>query len=206
MATGRKDPQIVRLLTLGDSGTGKSSLLLRYTQNEFTREYMATIGIDFRLKTIEVKGKVVKVQIWDTAGQERFRTITHNYYRSTHGIALVYDVTKLETFQAIRKWVKDVHQYADSNVNLILVGNKCDLPNREVEKTAGQELADSYGIPFFETSAKADICVTDAFAALVHAVVGRIFASKEEQVDDKKTVKLNTQNTASGGVNKQGCC
>ena len=93
-------PQIIRLLTLGDMGAGKSSLLLRYTQNEFNVEYMPTIGIDFRLKTVEIKGKTVKVQVWDTAGQERFRTITHNYYRGAHGIALVYDVTSKQSFDS----------------------------------------------------------------------------------------------------------
>jgi len=106
-------PSIVRLLTLGDSGAGKSSLLLQYTQGEFTHEYMPTIGIDFRLKTIEMNGKQIKVQVWDTAGQERFRTITHNYYRGAHGIALVYDVTNEQSFQNIRKWIQDVHTYAE---------------------------------------------------------------------------------------------
>jgi small GTP-binding protein len=117
-------PQIIRLLTLGDSGAGKSSLLLRYTQNEFNVEYMPTIGIDFRLKTVDVKGKTVKVQVWDTAGQERFRTITHNYYRGAHGIALVYDVTSKQSFDNIRKWIADVKSFAESNVNIVLIGNK----------------------------------------------------------------------------------
>jgi len=125
-------PSIVRLLTLGDSGAGKSSLLLQYTQGEFTHEYMPTIGIDFRLKTIEMNGKQIKVQVWDTAGQERFRTITHNYYRGAHGIALVYDVTNEQSFQNIRKWIQDVHTYAESNVSIVLIGNKCDLESKKV--------------------------------------------------------------------------
>eukprot|EP00457_Paulinella_chromatophora_P019446 gb/GEZN01021120.1/.p1 GENE.gb/GEZN01021120.1/~~gb/GEZN01021120.1/.p1 ORF type:complete len:215 (-),score=31.72 gb/GEZN01021120.1/:16-636(-) len=170
-------PAIVRLLTIGDSGAGKSSLLLRYTQNEFTVEYMPTIGIDFRLKTIEIKGKTVKVQVWDTAGQERFRTITHNYYRGAHGIALVYDVTHEGSFQNIRKWIQDVRTYAEDSVNIVLIGNKCDLESKIViDKARGQELADEYNIDFFETSAKADIQVQEAFTRLVTSVCDRLFS------------------------------
>jgi len=169
-------PQIVRLLTLGDSGAGKSSLLLRYTQNEFSTDYMPTIGIDFRLKTVEMKGKTIKVQVWDTAGQERFRTITHNYYRGAYGIALVYDVTMQSSFDNIRKWIQDVQTYAESSVNIVLIGNKCDLTDKRVVETEkGRELAKEYGIPFFETSAKADINVQEAFSALVKQVCDRLF-------------------------------
>lgn len=168
-------PQIIRLLTLGDSGAGKSSLLLRYTQNEFNVEYMPTIGIDFRLKTVDVKGKTIKVQVWDTAGQERFRTITHNYYRGAHGIALVYDVTNMQSFENIRKWIQDVHTYAESSVNIVLIGNKCDLSDKKVvDPSRGKALAQEYGIEFYETSAKADINVQEAFTALVNQVCDRV--------------------------------
>eukprot|EP01006_Ploeotia_vitrea_P040563 TRINITY_DN66434_c3_g1_i1.p2 TRINITY_DN66434_c3_g1~~TRINITY_DN66434_c3_g1_i1.p2 ORF type:complete len:202 (+),score=77.25 TRINITY_DN66434_c3_g1_i1:207-812(+) len=193
MSAGK--PAIVRLLTLGDSGAGKSSLLLRYTQNEFTAEYMPTIGIDFRLKTIDVNGKTVKVQVWDTAGQERFRTITHNYYRGAHGIALVYDVTMDGSFQNIRKWIQDVHTYAEQHVNLVLIGNKCDLSHEKVvEKGRGQQLADEYDIPFFETSAKTGQCVDDAFSTLVKAVCDRIFNTGGGGGGGKR-VNVNKTNT-----------
>jgi len=173
---------VVRLLTLGDSGAGKSSLLLRYTQNEYTAEYMPTIGIDFRLKTVEVEGKMVKVQVWDTAGQERFRTITHNYYRGAHGIALVYDVTHEASFNNIRKWIQDVHTYAEQSVNIVLIGNKCDLDQKKtVETERGQALAEEYDIKFFETSAKADINVQAAFSSLVQAVCDRVFADSKSK-------------------------
>jgi len=193
-------PAIVRLLTIGDSGAGKSSLLLRYTQNEFTVEYMPTIGIDFRLKTIDVKGKTVKVQVWDTAGQERFRTITHNYYRGAHGIALVYDVTQEGSFQNIRKWIQDVRTYAEDSVNIVLIANKSDLDTkRQVERARGQELADEYGIAFFETSAKADILVQEAFTSLVNSVCDRLFA---ENGGTKKGEALRVD----GSGPKKACC
>jgi Ras-related protein Rab-8A len=198
-------PAIVRLLTIGDSGAGKSSLLLRYTQNEFTVEYMPTIGIDFRLKTIKIKDKLVKVQVWDTAGQERFRTITHNYYRGAHGIALVYDVTHEGSFQNIRKWIQDVRTYAEDSVNIVLIGNKCDL-ERKVEKKAGENLAEEYGIPFFETSAKQDINVQEAFTALVNAVCDRLFSEggPKNKKDGNQTVSLD--DGSGGGGGKKKCC
>jgi len=197
-------PSIVRLLTLGDSGAGKSSLLLRYTQNEFTHEYMPTIGIDFRLKTIEVKGKTIKVQVWDTAGQERFRTITHNYYRGAHGIALVYDVTNEASFQNIRKWIQDVHTYAEQSVNLVLIGNKCDLVHKKVVETSrGQALADEYDIKFFETSAKNDTNVEEAFTTLVEAVVDRMFSSNPSQQPEANAPKTLSPDSAPP---QKKCC
>jgi small GTP-binding protein len=169
---------------------------------------MPTIGIDFRLKTIDVKGKTVKVQVWDTAGQERFRTITHNYYRGAHGIALVYDVTHEGSFQNIRKWIQDVRTYAEDTVNIVLIGNKSDLESkRAVEKSRGQDLAKEYDILFFETSAKADVNVQEAFTALVGAVCERMFAdpnSKQKKPvqngGGKKEVDLEKDE------GKKGCC
>jgi Ras-related protein Rab-8A len=181
-------PQIIRLLTLGDSGAGKSSLLLRYTQNEFNVEYMPTIGIDFRLKTVEVKGKTVKVQVWDTAGQERFRTITHNYYRGAHGIALVYDITSKASFDNIRKWIADVQSYAESHVNIVLIGNKCDLQDQRVIDTEqGRAVAKEYDIDFYEASAKTDLNVREAFDGLVNQVCERVIAG-----NGKKTTKVTS--------------
>jgi len=201
-------PLIVRLLTLGDSGAGKSSLLLRYTQNEFAGEYMPTIGIDFRLKTIELNGRVVKVQVWDTAGQERFRTITHNYYRGAHGIALVYDCTHESSFSNIKKWIQDVHTYAESNVNIVLIGNKCDLTTERVVDTArGQQVADEYHISFFETSAKADINVQEAFTDLVKKVCERMFDDQGTSRRDTSTTKAPVQvSSGGGGGMKDKCC
>jgi len=196
-------PAIVRLLTLGDSGAGKSSLLLRYTQNEFSVEYMPTIGIDFRLKTVELRGRTIKVQVWDTAGQERFRTITHNYYRGAHGIALVYDVTHQASFDNIRKWIADVHTYAESTVNIVLIGNKCDLADRRAIPTeAGVALAKEYNIQFFETSAKQDIQVQEAFGALVKQVSDRLFGDPKAGQTGSATGTVDV----SPSTQKKSCC
>lgn len=114
----------------------------------------------------------------DTAGQERFRTITHNYYRGAHGIALVYDVTSTASFDNIKTWIAGVHKYADQDVAMALIGNKCDMTSsRAVSREEGQVLADHHGIAFFETSAKASINVDDAFNYLIRKVCDRLFSA-----------------------------
>ncbi|KAH0896307.1 hypothetical protein HID58_045875, partial [Brassica napus] len=135
------------------AGVGKSCLLLRFSDGSFTTSFITTIGIDFKIRTIELDDKRIKLQIWDTAGQERFRTITTAYYRGAMGILLVYDVTDETSFNNIRNWIRNIEQHASDNVNKILVGNKADMDEskRAVPTSRGQALADEYGIKFFET-------------------------------------------------------
>jgi len=155
---------LIKLLMIGDSGVGKSCLLLRFSDDSFTPTFITTIGIDFKIKTIELNGKRVKLQIWDTAGQERFRTITTAYYRGANGILMVYDVTDENSFLNIRNWMKSIDQHASDSVKRILIGNKADMTNEKVIETErGQALADEYGIKFFEASAKTNGNVTEAF-------------------------------------------
>ncbi|XP_044342010.1 ras-related protein RAB1BV isoform X1 [Triticum aestivum] len=144
---------LIKLLLIGDSGVGKSCLLLRFSDGSFTTSFITTIGIDFKIRTIELDGKRIKLQIWDTAGQERFRTITTAYYRGAMGILLVYDVTDESSFNNIRNWIRNIEQHASDNVNKILIGNKADMDEskRAVSTAKGQALADEYGIQFFET-------------------------------------------------------
>lgn len=136
MDSYEKRPPVIKLLTLGDSGGGKSSLLLRYTDDEFSDEFVTTIGMDFKFKRVLVNNdKPVKVQIWDTAGQERFRTITQNYYRGAHGIILVCSVDDNESKQNVKRWLEDVRKIIrGENFNAILVMNKCDIAKNKVKK------------------------------------------------------------------------
>jgi Ras-related protein Rab-8A len=127
---------LVKLLLIGDSGVGKSCLLLRFSDDSFTTSFITTIGIDFKIRTIEQEGKRLKLQIWDTAGQERFRTITTAYYRGAMGILLVYDVTDEQSFNNIRNWMRQIQQHASDNVNKVLIGNKCDMLDKKVIDTA----------------------------------------------------------------------
>lgn len=121
-----------KLLLIGDSGVGKSCLLLRFADDTYTESYISTIGVDFKIRTIDLDGKTIKLQIWDTAGQERFRTITSSYYRGAHGIIVVYDCTDQDTFNNVKQWLEEIDRYACDNVNKLLVGNKCDLHTKKV--------------------------------------------------------------------------
>ncbi|CAD7688831.1 unnamed protein product [Nyctereutes procyonoides] len=145
---------LFRLLLIGDSGVGKTCLLCRFTDNEFHSSHISTIGVDFKMKTIEVDGIKVRIQIWDTAGQERYQTITKQYYRRAQGIFLVYDISSERSYQHIMKWVSDVDEYAPEGVQKILIGNKADEEQkRQVGREQGQQLAKEYGMDFYETSA-----------------------------------------------------
>jgi Ras-related protein Rab-8A len=166
---------LIKLLLIGDSGVGKSCLLLRFSDDSFTTSFITTIGIDFKIKTIELDGKRIKLQIWDTAGQERFRTITTAYYRGAMGILLVYDVTDEQSFQNIKNWIRNIEQHAADNVDKILVGNKCDIVTEKVVETKrGEELAEEYGINFFETSAKSNINVVESFTSIAQDIKTRL--------------------------------
>merc|ERR1711939_321481 len=135
---------LIKLLLIGDSGVGKSCLLCRYADDVFNSNFIATIGIDFKVRTIELDGKKIKLQIWDTAGQERFRTITQAYYRGAMGILLVYDVGDIKSFEAIANWMKNIDACASETVVRVLIGNKCDLEDRKVTKERGEAVAEEY--------------------------------------------------------------
>merc|ERR1712224_266608 len=193
---------LIKLLLIGDSGVGKSCLLLRFSEDSFTTSFITTIGIDFKIKTIELDGKRIKLQIWDTAGQERFRTITTAYYRGAMGILLVYDVTDENSFQNIRNWVRNIEQHAADNVDKILIGNKCDMKDQKVvDKSRGQELANHYNIRFFETSAKSDINVKDAFYAISKDIKKRLMDSNTKPESGGGAISLG-----KGGNQNGGCC
>ncbi|GET01708.1 signal recognition particle subunit SRP68-like [Rhizophagus clarus] len=188
------------LLLIGDSGVGKSCLLLRFSDDSFTPSFITTIGIDFKIRTIELDGKRIKLQIWDTAGQERFRTITTAYYRGAMGILLVYDVTDERSFKNIRNWFSNIEQHASEGVNKILIGNKCDwVEKKAITKEQGQALADEFGIKFLETSAKANINVEEAFFTLARDIKKRLIDThaQEQQNTHNKRLELDNKNTKS---------
>ncbi|VDO59897.1 unnamed protein product [Schistosoma margrebowiei] len=162
---------LLKLLLIGDSGVGKSCLLLRFADETFNETYISTIGVDFKIRTIDLNGKVVKLQIWDTAGQERFRTITSSYYRGAQGIIIVYDITDQSTFANVQSWLHEISCYANSTVSRLLVGNKCDLANRRaVETSVAKEFADKNQMSFIETSAKDATNVENAFLKMAEKI------------------------------------
>ncbi|XP_022869510.1 ras-related protein RABE1c-like isoform X1 [Olea europaea var. sylvestris] len=211
---------LIKLLLIGDSGVGKSCLLLRFSDGSFTTSFITTIGIDFKIRTIELDGKRIKLQIWDTAGQERFRTITTAYYRGAMGILLVYDVTDESSFNIlspfvkvdsfvrldIRNWIRNIEQHASDNVNKILVGNKADMDEskRAVPTSRGQALADEYGIKFFETSAKTNMNVEEVFFSIARDIKQRLAESDSKA--EPQTIKITQADQTAGASQKSACC
>uniref|UniRef100_R4FN30 Ras-related protein Rab-35 n=3 Tax=Rhodnius TaxID=13248 RepID=R4FN30_RHOPR len=191
----REYDHLFKLLIIGDSGVGKSSLLLRFADNTFTGNYITTIGVDFKIRTMDIDGEKVKLQIWDTAGQERFRTITSTYYRGTHGVIVVYDVTSGDSFANVKRWLHEIEQNCEV-VNRILVGNKNDTPDRKVVLTEdAQRFADQMAIQLFETSAKENINVEEMFLAITRQVLRTKKERKERQaIQNNDTLKLGKPN------------
>mmetsp|Transcript_12209 Transcript_12209/g.18195 ORF Transcript_12209/g.18195 Transcript_12209/m.18195 type:complete len:222 (+) Transcript_12209:64-729(+) len=203
MSSRRKSPQydyLMKLLVIGDSGVGKSSLLLRFAEGTFTSSFITTIGIDFKIRIIEIDGKRIKLQIWDTAGQERFRTITTAYYRGAMGIILMYDISEEATFGNVRNWMKNIKEHAAADVNKILIGNKADLVNdRAVDKERGQQLANEYEIEFLETSAKTDFQVEEAFIRIATKIKKRL--EEAENQNQSNTEQHNQSNISASQLN-----
>jgi len=192
---------LFKLLLIGDSGVGKSCLLLRFADDTYTESYISTIGVDFKIRTIELDGKTIKLQIWDTAGQERFRTITSSYYRGAHGIIVVYDVTDLVTFNNVKQWLQEIDRYASESVNKLLVGNKSDMVSKKViETSAAEDFARNKNIPFLETSAKNATNVEQAFLKMARDIKDRM-GNPIGGGAGKPGVTLNT----SAPVQQEGC-
>ena len=167
---------------------------------------MTTIGVDFKIKTLDVDGKSVKLQIWDTAGQERFRNIISSYYRGAQGIMLVYDITDLESFQNLNSWLIEIEKNASKNVYKILVGNKCDMESeRKVTIEQGKDFATKYGMKFFETSAKESTNVSDAFIAMTKEIIKSASTKKKSNTNDNNVIVSNAP-TGQSLNKKGGCC
>jgi len=183
-----QDP-LVKVLLIGDLGVGKTCILLRYCENNFMPPGSPTIAIEFRIKTIDVDNKGIKFQIWDTAGQERFRTITQSYYKGAQ-IILTYACNDRKSFDSIEMWMEEAKKFSDEDVSMILVGSKSDtdMAERQVTWEEGKTKADSYGIKFYETSAKDDINVSETFETIAKEMIGKF-----EKKNDKPS---NTEETA----------
>jgi len=195
---------LFKVLLIGDSGVGKSSLLLRYSENNFSDAYISTIGVDFKIKTLHLDDKAVKLQIWDTAGQERFRTITASYYRGAQGIIVVYDVTNQASFDNIRKWLEEISRYAGSNVTRLLVGNKADLvEKRVVGAQMAEDLSQHLGISHVETSARSSANVEEAFHLLAQEIREQVGPPAGRESFQLEELELEeTQEVAS----RKRCC
>ena len=199
----------LKLLILGDSAVGKTSMLLKYTDNFFPESHLATIGIEFKTKEIKFNDYLVHLKIWDTAGQEKFRAITKSYFRGSNGVIFMYDITKKETFKNVKDWIKD-SENNNFGFEKILVGNKIDLEQiREVELKDVEEWAGQKNINVLEISAKNGTNVEKCFNELIRLILEN--KSKQEILEKFGMNSQKEENTLNKGNNnfkdkKKKCC
>ncbi|KAI3900595.1 hypothetical protein MKW92_014870 [Papaver armeniacum] len=204
---------LFKIVLIGDSGVGKSNILSRFTRNEFCLESKSTIGVEFATRTLQVDGKTIKAQIWDTAGQERYRAITSAYYRGAVGALLVYDTTKRQTFDNVQRWLRELRDHADSNIVILLAGNKSDLKHlRAVNEEEAQVIAEKEGLSFLETSALEALNIEKAFQTILteiyHIVSKKALAAQEAAATAGLPGQGTTINVAdaSGNSSQRNCC
>lgn len=203
---------LFKIVLIGDSGVGKSNILSRFTRNEFCLESKSTIGVEFATRTLQVEGKTVKAQIWDTAGQERYRAITSAYYRGAVGALLVYDITKRQTFENVQRWLRELRDHADSNIVIMLAGNKSDLSHlRSVNKDDAHHMAERENLSFLETSALEATNVENAFQTILldiyHVISKKALAAQAAGATPglPQGTTINVGNLA-GNTSQRGCC
>ncbi|KAF9437038.1 Ras- protein Rab-11A [Entomortierella beljakovae] len=201
---------LFKVVLIGDSGVGKSNLVSRFTRNEFNLESKSTIGVEFTTRSIQVDSKTIKAQIWDTAGQERYRAITSAYYRGAVGALLVYDIAKHATYENVGRWLKELRDHADTNIVIMLVGNKSDLRHlRAVPTDEAKQFAAENGLSFIETSALDASNVELSFQRILTEIY-RIVSNKalENSGDVIRPTGGETINVSpnSGDVNAAGKC
>jgi Ras-related protein Rab-11A len=208
---------VFKIVLIGDSAVGKSQLLARFSRNEFSLESRATIGVEFQTRTVTVDHKTIKAQIWDTAGQERYRAVTAAYYRGAVGAMLVYDITKRVSFEHTQRWLEELKSHSDTNITIMLLGNKSDLGSlRQVPTEEAKEFSEKHGLFFLETSALDSTNVESAFLSVLSEVYRLV--SKKSLVADESLVngksallpgtKISLPEHGNEVVNSttKGCC
>ena len=196
----------LKILLIGDSHVGKTSLLLKYVDDFFPEEHIATIGIEYKDKFINKDGFNIRLQLWDTAGQERFNSITKNIYRNTNGVLFVYDVTKRKSYNSMKYWIKDTENI-DKDIKGIILGNKIDLEEREVNKDELEELGNIMNMKFLESSAKENINVKEAFILIVEELLKDKNEKEILQMysrNKRSDLSISTKKTTN--VEKRKCC
>lgn len=200
---------LFKYIVIGDTGVGKSCMLLQFTDSRFQPVHDLTIGVEFGAKLLQIEGKQIKLQIWDTAGQESFQSITRSYYRDAAGALLVYDITRRDTFNHLTRWLEQARQNGNPNTTIMLVGNKCDLEDRRVVSTQeGAKFASDNGLLFVETSAKTASNITAAFVTTAETIYHRIKTGQYDPAREGSGIKfgaLSSSRNASSAASRS-CC
>ena len=202
---------IFKMLLVGSSNVGKSSLLSRLCNNSCPESFIPTVGVDFKIKSFDLDETPVKLQIWDTAGQERFKTITSSYYKGAHGVMLIFDITSKDSFDEMESWLEEVNKHTDENLVRLLIGNKSDLDdNREVSYEDAKDFASLYKMNYIETSAKNSSNVEKSFVEMAKMIRERLLEEKGITLD--KLIEMRKQKTMLKKMKtqkleeKKGCC
>ena len=197
--------QLLKLVLVGDYDVGKQELIKRFVDGYFQGKYVTNVAVDLRVKTIEIDGKRIKLQLWDTVGNERFRSLTSAYFRGAHGVLLVYDVGNAKSFGSVAEWHKQVVQFCSPDVNRVLVANRCHQETREVSRIAGEEIARELGYKFFEISAKTGQNVVEVFCTIAEDIKLRLAGKPQENNEGSISLTENRCPTNSG-IAGGGCC
>ena len=184
---------LIKFIIIGDAAVGKSNLLLRYTSGQFKEEYQLTIGVEFDSNNVIIGDNTYRIQIWDTAGQENFRSITRSYYKNTACAIIVYEISNKKSFENISSWIEECKNTAPKSILMVLVGNKCDLDNREVTEEEGREFAEKNGMLFFETSAKTGKNVEELFKESVKVIDQKIKENYYDLENDSCGIKKGNE-------------
>lgn len=199
----------IKVVVVGDSGVGKSNILSRFVNNEFSSDCRATVGVELSTKTYKINGKVTKLHLWDTAGQERYKSITGSYYKGAKGALVVYDITNKESFERVDKWIKEIQEMGGKNINIVICGNKNDLEDsRQVSEEEGQDKGNNNNLLSIETSALKSTNIDEAFKKLLCQIYIN-FIKNDTQVNDDiftqgETLKVETKKADE--MKKKACC
>ena len=208
MSEESESEERINIMTLGNSTVGKSSFIVRFTENQFQETYLATVGIDFKVKTVTIKEKNYKLFFYDTTGQEKYKSISLNIIKNAHGIILMYDVTNRASFESIPDWIKSVKDAKGENFPMIILGNKMDMENKRIVKEEeGKQIADEYNINFFETSNLNGINVQEAGLGIVKKILDKREKENTDNTDynSNSTSKLSSRRNTKV-ENKKKCC
>lgn len=201
---------LFKYIIIGETGVGKSCLLLQFTDKRFQHVHDMTIGVEFGSRTIELNHQLIKLQVWDTAGQEAFRSITRSYYRGACGALLVYDISRRDSFEHVTKWLEEAKQNSNPNIVIMLVGNKKDLEHkRQVSYEEGQSFAQQHGLVFIEASAKTGESVDETFVTVAVAVLDKLQRGVFNMNDDSHGIRMGMKGDRSAAQKQKGeggCC